>query len=359
VERASTWADVGDCVHCRRKCVKYGPHGNPACPDCGGPARPMPETRPAPGPRIGTDILAAGLAYARHGWRVFVLSSGKVPVKNCKPCHDAPPDHGSETCPCLTCHGFYAATTDPDRVRAMVKAHPRGLLAIRTGRVSGLVVVDVDPRSGGVETHNALQDAGFLPGTLSADTASGGWHLYYAHPGGQSRIKELGPGVDVKADGGYVLAPPSRSSTGGRYAWFGDGRYDHAPAALHPAVMAKVFPPIEPPTVVGATASAAALRMVTAVRFDNTGGGFTPASGVDPGSRLSGLLAVVLAAHSGERNNRLNWAAHRGAELVVSGALPLDAVRESLAEAAAAIGLGASESLATIRSGLRSGGVPA
>jgi hypothetical protein len=49
---------------------------------------------------------------------------------------------------CLTCHGFYAATTKPDRITAMHAAIPGGLLAIRTGQASRTAVIDIDPRNG-------------------------------------------------------------------------------------------------------------------------------------------------------------------------------------------------------------------
>ncbi|WP_246159084.1 bifunctional DNA primase/polymerase [Catellatospora sichuanensis] len=58
--------------------------------------------------------------------------------------------------PCLTCHGFYAATTDPHRIAAMLAAVPHGLLAIRTGAPSGLVVIDVDTGHGGMATLCSL-----------------------------------------------------------------------------------------------------------------------------------------------------------------------------------------------------------
>jgi Bifunctional DNA primase/polymerase, N-terminal len=85
----------------------------------------MPNTAPA--------ALAAALALAAEGWPVFLLGRTKRPVANCPACpkveHD--PSHNPEACECLTCHGFYAATTNADRLAAMVAAVPRGLLAIR------------------------------------------------------------------------------------------------------------------------------------------------------------------------------------------------------------------------------------
>ncbi|GHJ43306.1 hypothetical protein Cs7R123_06480 [Catellatospora sp. TT07R-123] len=131
--------------------------------------------------------------------------------------------HDPQACGCLTCHGFYAATTDPQRIAAMLRAVPRGLLAIRTGAVSGLVVVDVDHGHGGMATLRGLVDRGLTPPTRYVRTGSGGLHLYYRHPGIAVPCDQglrLGPGIDVRADGGYVVAPPSRHPvTGLPYTW--------------------------------------------------------------------------------------------------------------------------------------------
>jgi hypothetical protein len=151
--------------------------------------------------------LDAALSAARRGWPVFVLGRTKRPVANCPDCPTAEqdPGHDREACPCLTCHGFYAASSDPDRIAAMLAAVPHGLLAIRTGAPAGLVVVDIDP------DHGGTIDRDLMGPTYTVATGSGGWHLYYTHPGGTvlSRRMPGRHGIDIKADGGYVVAPPS------------------------------------------------------------------------------------------------------------------------------------------------------
>uniref|UniRef100_UPI001041AAFA bifunctional DNA primase/polymerase n=1 Tax=Protofrankia symbiont of Coriaria myrtifolia TaxID=1306540 RepID=UPI001041AAFA len=150
-------------------------------------------------------LLAAAESYIEAGWPVFVLGRTKRPVANCPRCRDAGRDHDPEACACLSCHGFYAATLDLDRVAAMLSAAPRGLLAIRTGALAGLVVVDIDPGHGG------RLDPALMTPTAAVASGGGGWHLYYAHPGPPVLSRRLPgrTGVDVKADGGYVVAPPS------------------------------------------------------------------------------------------------------------------------------------------------------
>ena len=100
----------------------------------------------------------------------------------------------------------------------MLAAVPRGLLAIRTGTAAGLAVVDIDPRNGG------QLDPALMTPTAAVATGGGGWHLYYRHPGGPLLAALPGrAGVDIKADGGYVVAPPSaHPGTGRAYRWAGE-----------------------------------------------------------------------------------------------------------------------------------------
>ncbi len=94
-------------------------------------------------------------------------------------------------------------------------------IAIVTGAVSGLVVVDIDPRHGGAESLEALErEHGPLRETVEAKSGGGGRHLYYAHPGGtvHNRV-DLAPGIDLRGDGGLIVAPPSVHPSGERYKW--------------------------------------------------------------------------------------------------------------------------------------------
>ncbi|MBX6391391.1 MAG: bifunctional DNA primase/polymerase [Frankia sp.] len=172
--------------------------------------------RPTVPPAPADVRLRAALGYTAAGWAVFALGRSKRPVANCPRCRAAGPDHDRDACPCLTCHGFYAATGDPDRIAAMLAAVPDGLLAIRTGAPSGLVVVDIDP------AHGGRLDRALMTPTATVATGGGGWHLYYRHPGEPLLSRPLPdhPGVDIKADGGYVVAPPSTHPTTHRaYPW--------------------------------------------------------------------------------------------------------------------------------------------
>lgn len=111
------------------------------------------------------------------------------------------------------------ATNDPAAVAALARlGGARCNVGIATG--VGLVVIDVDPRNGGSPDPS-------WPKTLTVRTASDGWHFYYeVHPSHAIRSRPcpaLGPGVDVKADGGFVVAPGSvlleRGEVRGEWAW--------------------------------------------------------------------------------------------------------------------------------------------
>lgn len=248
----------------------------------------------------------AGCGYIERGWPVFVLGRSKRPVANCPPCREAlrtGHEHDRAACPCLTCHGFYAATLDPARLAAMLRAVPRGLLAIRTGRVSGLLVVDIDPRNGGQLDRN------LMPPTAAVATGGGGWHLYYRHPEVPTLPALPGrDGVDLKGDGGYVTAPPSvHPDTKMPYRWTGGRAVNEMPPALRAAVTAPVSRPAprlpHPPEATAA-------------------GGIS-----NPAALLAVNLRRVTEAPEGKRRHTLYGAARGVARMVRAGAVtPADAI---------------------------------
>jgi hypothetical protein len=101
-------------------------------------------------------------------------------------------------------------------------------LAIVTGGISGLLVLDVDVGHGGRESLARLErQLGALPFGPAVATGGGGLHLYFAHPGGHvANRAAIAPGLDVRCDGGYVVAPPSIHPSGNPYRWVDGRRYD-------------------------------------------------------------------------------------------------------------------------------------
>jgi Bifunctional DNA primase/polymerase, N-terminal/Primase C terminal 1 (PriCT-1) len=151
-----------------------------------------------------------------------------------------------------TANGLKDATTDVNIIRQWWRQEPQFNLAIATGAVSGIFVVDVDGLDAEVELRRLEAQHGTLPSTVEAITARGR-HCYFRLPDAPVRNSagKIAPGVDVRGDGGYVLAPPSVHPTGKRYAWSVDcaSAFAEAPAWLIDKVVlpAKgVTPPLPP-----------------------------------------------------------------------------------------------------------------
>ena len=92
------------------------------------------------------------------------------------------------------------------------------MVAIVTGEISGICAVDCDTPAGYETVQKLLPDSFLLP---IARTPRGGWHLYFIFPKGCKIPTRAGvmPGVDVRGEGGYIIAPPSINGEGKRYAW--------------------------------------------------------------------------------------------------------------------------------------------
>src|SRR5215472_12062024 len=120
--------------------------------------------------------------------------------------------------PCLvarkepaTANGLHAATTDPIVITAWWRQQPNYNIGIATGAVSHIFVLDVDGIDGEAELTKLEAKQGSLPATVEAITGKGR-HLYFKMPDCDLRnsASKLAPGIDVRANGGYVLSPPSR-----------------------------------------------------------------------------------------------------------------------------------------------------
>lgn len=120
-----------------------------------------------------------------------------------------------------------------DEVRDWWERYPKANVGVVTGAVSGIVVVDIDPDKGG--DAEAWQQAN--PTALTSQTGRGGMHFYYLYPPNVPVVRnsagKIAPGVDVRGDGGYVAAPPSKHPNGNNYAWIENGR-PAAPPSLVP-----------------------------------------------------------------------------------------------------------------------------
>jgi RecA-family ATPase len=102
-------------------------------------------------------------------------------------------------------------------------------VAIVCGAISGITVLDIDPKDGG----NVSEWLGKYPTDCYVLTGGGGAHLYYKHPGVPCENIHIAPGVQIKGDRGYVVAPPSvHPITGNHYKWLSQGEPADFPTEL-------------------------------------------------------------------------------------------------------------------------------
>jgi len=179
-------------------------------------------------------FLSFALDYAQqHGWHVFPLHSPAR--KTYCDCGDAACVTNAAKHPWTT-HGFRDASADERVIRRWWgKSWPNANIGIACG-ASRLVVLDVDPRHGGelalvelVRRHAGAKPGQLTPvmealtATLTSETGGGGEHYVFRAPAGvtirnDTDLDDL-RGLDVRADGGYFVAPPSMHVSGARYLW--------------------------------------------------------------------------------------------------------------------------------------------
>jgi hypothetical protein len=178
-----------------------------------------------------TGTLRAALRHAERGRPIFPL----WPRYGNKCACDDPgcKNQGKHPIGHLVPNGFKDATTDDKTITRWWQEYPDAGIGMPTGIASGMIVIDIDSKNGkdGTLALRKLQNLGPLPETRTALTASGGKHLYFDDPGGiRCSTDKLGVGLDVRADGGYVVLPPSHD---GLYEWMrGDDGYVHRTAEL-------------------------------------------------------------------------------------------------------------------------------
>lgn len=269
-------------------------------------------------------MLDHALAYAARGWHVFP----------CKPRGKTP----------ITAHGVKDATDNLDQVRAWWTATPDANIGLATGGASSVIVIDIDGRDA-EERYGLMLHTHGAPGTATCpDGASvrtgNGWHLYLAPPRGltiRNSASKLAQGIDIRGDGGYVIAPPSVHPSGRRYTW-----RDPVPDTGLPALAgawARMLMP-KPP--------AAPKRRHTPAEPGAAGTPYGLAA-------LTSECEAVAATGEGGRNHRLNEAAFNAGTLIAAGELDLAHAIDQLAAAADTAGLPPNEAEKTIASGLRAG----
>jgi len=185
---------------------------------------------------VATDssLLDAALAYARKGMGVFPIwwaSNGRCACPKGAACGSP----GKHPIGDLVPQGVKNASVRDDVIAGWWARFPNANIGVRTGH--GLVVIDIDPQHDGDASLAALEDTyGRLPATVESITGGGGRHILFksAVAVGNSASR-LGNGIDVRGDGGYIVAPPSVHVSGRRYEWEASSHPDDAELADLPS----------------------------------------------------------------------------------------------------------------------------
>ncbi|MBA2945463.1 bifunctional DNA primase/polymerase [Streptomyces himalayensis] len=273
-----------------------------------------------------TLALAHALSAAERGLAVIPLSRTKLPALRSPHRTDPEPALCRGECGRLG-HGVYDASNDPRRIRELFVAAP---WATGYGIACGLpphhlIGVDLDTKSG-TDSPAALRELALrhlftIPDTVVVITPSGGRHLWLSGPPDvvvPNSAGRLAPGIDIRGAGGYLVGPGSRTDHGVYSTVPGTALL--APAPCPPALLRLITPPPRPHHP-------------------------TPPSA---GQHGQGLVQFVLAAHEGQRNTRLFWAACRAYENGIG-----EELAAPLVDAAIHTGLSEREARATIASAAR------
>ena len=239
--------------------------------------------------------LAAALLLAEQGIPCFPCLESKAPA---------------------TAHGFKDASRDHEALWELWRRHPGPLVGVSTGEHSGISVLDIDTRHGGERWFFVNSER--LPITRAHGTRGGGVHLLFQHREGlKCSAGKIAAGIDVRADGGYVIWWP-------------------AAGILELSMATPAKWPDWVSAVPGPSDRRSSHRVVVA-----------------DDEALHRLVRLVAAANPGERNNLTFWAACRAGEMVSSGLLRDETAAAVIAEAATRAGLSPAEAERTAWSGIR------
>lgn len=262
-------------------------------------------------------LRSAALEYARAGRSVFP----------CKPGDKRP----------LAAHWITDATDDPDTIRWWWTIRwPKANVAIPCG--PDFFVIDIDGEAGEQSLDELVERNGPLPLTLTALTGGDGQHLIFSGAGelGNSASK-LGPGIDTRGTGGYIIAAPSLHPSGQTYEWLDPD----APIAPLPEWIRAAL------TFEQRTPAPVADRVAPS----SDSGGITKYARV----ALDGQCSDVAGTGEGGRNHAVNRAAFRMGRLVAGGQIDEATVADELTAAALRCGLDEKEARTAIGSGLPDG----
>ncbi|OOO25766.1 ATPase [Agrobacterium sp. YIC 4121] len=285
---------------------------------------------------IGRPQLQTPLELAQHyvaqGWPVF-------------PCRSHAEEHvdqatgeiitlGEKTP--LTPNGFKGATRFPRIIERWWSDWPDAAVGLPTGEKTGFFALDIDNKPGGANGFDWLAEMeaehGPLPDTARVTSPNGGMHIYFKYVVGTRNRGALGAGVDIRSEGGYVLAAGSTMANGRSYKWETDTRE----IADAPAWLLDLLLPKSAPAHTQYSLSAATNNAYVDAAVDRE-------------------LADLAGAPMGTRNNALNDAAFSIGTIVGAGALSEAEARALLQDVARGWGRDWSRCCKTIENGLKAG----
>jgi hypothetical protein len=242
--------------------------------------------------------LDTALRYAEDAMPVF-------PCREREPCRKRP----------YTPRGYRDAIRDPGIVRAWWRQWPNALIGVPTGRVSGRVVLDIDVKDDRANGFDSLDDLGhLLPSTPMAHTASGGLHVYLDAGSRElhNSAGRIGPGLDVRGDGGYVIVP----SPGSGYYWDPQWNFETVAPAVAPDWLWPPTPSRPTPT--------------TPIR---------PVAGLSPygEAAIESACNAIVTAGLGEQERTLNSECSSIGMLAGAGGVPADIALRALLRAGTAM----------------------
>jgi Bifunctional DNA primase/polymerase, N-terminal len=255
--------------------------------------------------------------YALYGWRVFP----------CLPGRKEPAIKGWQV----------AATRDLEQVGQWWRSRPDCNIGLACGPDSGLYVLDVDQHEtdGEASLTRAARRLGELPQSLAQRTGGGGRQLLFRYPDGHDcrntagARRGLGPGLDTRGQGGFVVAPPSLHPSGARYRWL-LGPHQAALADLPPRWIARLERHDEPTILVPRPQLASMARVAIVI--------------------IERRIDMVIRAGKGSRNDELYRSSFYLAKLALSGTVEWPAARDAMLAAAHSAGLDPREAAKTVTS---------
>ena len=166
------------------------------------------------------DVVAA-LAYAKRGWPV-------LPLHNITEDSKCTCETGANQCGSRAKHPrinnwVETASTDPDTIKGWweTPGWEDSNIGVLTGKASGLLCVDIDSKSNGIDTWNDLIDLNSPVDTLVSLTGGGGYHYIFECNGEEmgNTVGKIGPGIDTRGEAGFIVVSPSVHESGNLYQW--------------------------------------------------------------------------------------------------------------------------------------------